>query len=148
MGCKPLESSVTETIHHAYSSPPTLYLGCGGEAWRQTWTISPSSQVSADETCEFSPLRRPVHTRASQAKEHSAWLLSCFSPLWLFAIPRLQPARLLCLWDFPIKNTGVGCHFLLQGIFPTQGSNPCLLCFLQWQVDSLPLSHLGTHTQV
>ena len=29
-------------------------------------------------------------------------------------------------WDFPAKNTGVGCHFLLQGIFPTQGSNPDL----------------------
>ena len=35
----------------------------------------------------------------------------------------LQPARLLCPWDFPGKNTGVGCHFLLQGIFLTQGSN-------------------------
>ena len=31
--------------------------------------------------------------------------------------------RLLCPWDFPDKNTGVGCHFLLQGIFLTQGSN-------------------------
>ena len=31
--------------------------------------------------------------------------------------------RLLCSWDFPGKNTGGGCHFLLQGIFPTQGSN-------------------------
>ena len=30
-------------------------------------------------------------------------------------------------WDFQGKNTGVGCHFLLQGIFPTQGSNPGLL---------------------
>ena len=39
----------------------------------------------------------------------------------------LQPARLLCPWDSPGKNTGVGCHFLLQGIFPTQGLNPCLL---------------------
>ena len=39
----------------------------------------------------------------------------------------LQPARLLCPWDFPGKNTGVGCHFLLQGIFLTQGSNPGLL---------------------
>ena len=47
--------------------------------------------------------------------------------------------RLLCPWDFPGKNTGVGCHF--QQIFPTQGSNLCLLC---WQVDSLPLSHLGS----
>ena len=35
----------------------------------------------------------------------------------------LQPVRLPCPWDFPRKNTGVGCHFLLQGIFPTQGSN-------------------------
>ena len=34
----------------------------------------------------------------------------------------LQPTSLLCPWDFPGKNTGVGCHFLLQGIFPTQGS--------------------------
>ena len=31
----------------------------------------------------------------------------------------------------------MGCHFLLQGIFLTRGSNPCLLCLLHWQVDSL-----------
>ena len=35
----------------------------------------------------------------------------------------LQPTRLLCPWDSPGKNTGVGCHALLQGIFPTQGLN-------------------------
>ena len=40
----------------------------------------------------------------------------------------------------PSKNTGEGCHFLLWGIFLTQGSNPRLL---RWQVDSLPLSHQG-----
>ena len=39
----------------------------------------------------------------------------------------LQPTRLLCPWDFPGENTGVGCHFLLQGIFPIQESNPHLL---------------------
>ena len=39
----------------------------------------------------------------------------------------LQPTRLLCPQDFPGKSSGVGCHFLLQGIFPTQGSNPGLL---------------------
>ena len=38
-----------------------------------------------------------------------------------------MPARLLCPWDFPRNNTGVGCHSLHQGIFPTQGSNPDLL---------------------
>ena len=36
------------------------------------------------------------------------------------------------------------CHFLLQGIFPTRGSNPCLLGLLDWQVDSLPPRHLGS----
>ena len=35
----------------------------------------------------------------------------------------LYSTRLLCPWDFPGKTTGVGCHVLLQGIFPTQGSN-------------------------
>ena len=44
--------------------------------------------------------------------------------------------------DFPGKHPGVGCHFLLQRIFPIQGSNPCLLYLLHWQVDSLPLCHL------
>ena len=44
-------------------------------------------------------------------------------------------------WDSSGKSTGVGCCFLLQGIFPTQGSNPHLL---RWQEDSLPLSHVGS----
>ena len=48
---------------------------------------------------------------------------------------------LLCPWDFPGENTGVVCHFLLQGIFPTQGLN---LCLLHWQVDSLQLSYQGS----
>ena len=39
--------------------------------------------------------------------------------------------------DFPGKNTGVGCHALLQGIFQTQGSNLHLLYLLHWQVGSL-----------
>ena len=43
--------------------------------------------------------------------------------------------------DFLGKNTGVGCHFLLQRIFPTQGLN---LHLLHWQADSLLLSHQGS----
>ena len=39
----------------------------------------------------------------------------------------LQPTRLLCQWNFPGKNTGVGCHFILKGIFPTRGQNLGLL---------------------
>ena len=51
---------------------------------------------------------------------------------------RLEPTRLLCPWNFLGKNTGV--DFLLQEIFPTQGSNPHLLHLLHWQVDSLLLA--------
>ena len=49
-----------------------------------------------------------------------------------------SPPRLLCPWDFPGKNSGVGCHFLLHGIFLDQGLNPRLL---HWQVDSLLPRH-------
>ena len=52
-------------------------------------------------------------------------LLHCVQLLWPHG---LYPTRLLCPWDFPGKNTGVGCHFLLQGIFLIQGSNLPLLC--------------------
>ena len=53
----------------------------------------------------------------------------------------LQLTRFLCPWDFLSKNTGVGCHFLFQGIFPTQGLNLCLLHLLHWLAVSLSLSH-------
>ena len=56
-----------------------------------------------------------------------------------------QPPWLLCPWDFAGKNTGVDCHFLLKGIFLTQGSNPHLLCLLHWQAGSLPLAPPGKH---
>ena len=52
----------------------------------------------------------------------------------------LQTTRLLCPWGFPGKNAGVSCHFFLQWIFSTQGSN---LSLLHWQADSLPVSHQG-----
>ena len=54
----------------------------------------------------------------------------------------LYPTRFLCPSDSPGKNIGVDCHFLLQGIFPTQGLNLCLSQLLHWQVYCLPLSHL------
>ena len=53
----------------------------------------------------------------------------------------LQLTRLLCPWDFPGKNTGVGCHFLVLEIFLTQGLN---LHLLHWQADSLLLSYRGS----
>ena len=50
------------------------------------------------------------------------------------------PIRLLCPWDSPSKNTGVGFHTFLQVIFLTQELNTHLLCLLHWQAGSLSLS--------
>ena len=50
---------------------------------------------------------------------------------------------LLCLQDSLSKNTGVSCHFFLQRIFPTEGSNTSLLHLLHWQAGSLPLAPTG-----
>ena len=65
--------------------------------------------------------------------------LSCvqlFATLWAS-----KPTRLLCLWDFPGKNTGVGCHLFLQGIFLAQGSN---LDLPQYGQILYHLSHQGS----
>ena len=65
---------------------------------------------------------------------------SCLTLLWPF---ELQPARLLCPWDFPGRSSRVSCHFFLQEIFLIQGLNlfPVSPAF---QADSLMLSHQGS----
>ena len=70
------------------------------------------------------------------------WLLSCH---WLSVTPRTVAPPGYSSWDSPGKNTGVGCQALLQGIFPTQGLNSCVL---HWLADTLPLSHLGRTMEV
>ena len=55
-----------------------------------------------------------------------------------FATPWTVAQHLLCPWDFPDKNTRAGCHSLLQGISPTQGSNPYLLHCSRVFIAELP----------
>ena len=79
----------------------------------------------------FSSRTSPLHSLCD--KEPGNKVVVCarvLNHVWLFATWWPQPTRLLCPWGYPGKNTGVGCHFLLQGIFPTQGSNPSLLPLL------------------
>ena len=86
-------------------------------------------------------MKPAVHIIHPKLKLRAQWWFSgsvVSNPLWPHG---LQPARLLCPWDFLGKNTGVSYRFLLQGIFLTQGLNPRLL---HWQADSLPLSHQGS----
>ena len=64
----------------------------------------------------------------------------CAQSCLILSIPKdCSPPGSSVHGDSPGKNTGVGCHALLQGIFLTQGSNLHLLCLLHWQVGSLLL---------
>ena len=94
-------------------------------------------------------LQDPVHSKCSRRPHKHRWICLSYLVCALShsvvssSLPPhgLQSARLLCLQNSPDKNTKMGCHFLLQGNFLTQGSNPYLL---HWQVDSLPLSPQGS----
>ena len=78
-----------------------------------------------------------VCQRGERIKEHLCYaVLSHFSRVQLFMT---LWTIALCLWNSPGKNTRVGCHALLQRIFPTQRLNPHLLCVLHWESGALPL---------
>ena len=66
-----------------------------------------------------------------------ACVLSCFSHVWLLATLWTLACQALLSMDYPGKNTRVGCHTLLQGVFLIQGSNPHLLYLLHWQAGFL-----------
>ena len=65
-----------------------------------------------------------THSQGQGALISDKWSCSVMSDSLRFH--ELKPTSFLCPWNFPGKSTGAGCHFLLQGIFPTQGSNPGL----------------------
>ena len=66
----------------------------------------------------------PIDSPKNCAGVHAKSLQSCRT-LCNTMDCTIVPARLLCPWDSPGKNTGVGCHAFLQGIFPTQKLNLC-----------------------
>ena len=88
------------------------------------------------------PLASPIFLKRSVCVCLCVCVCTCaLSHVWLLVTPWSVACQAPFSWNFPGKNTRVGCHFLLQGIFLTQGLNPHLL---HWQVDSLPLHHLGS----
>ena len=86
-------------------------------------------------------------TAAHQAPPSMGFSRQCVCVLVAQSYPTLcdphglWPTRLFCPWDSPGKNTGGGSHFLLQGTFPTQGSN---LHLLNCRKILYHLSHQGS----
>ena len=93
---------------------------------------------------------RKTNSVAQDQRENRGYIKLCLvakSCPTLWQLHGLELARLLCPWDFPGKNTGVGCHFVFQGIFLFPGDLPdseVKPVFPVWQADSLLLSHLGS----
>ena len=117
---------------------PLLFKGLGGEVaqiqlcragkkFTRQWKCS-----CLYESCSpykvfsiFFPINSPDIAGISFLKLRKVKVKS-ISHIRLFAPWTVACTRLLHPWDYVAKSTGVGCHFLLQGIFPTQGSNPGL----------------------
>ena len=112
---------------------------------------APAREIVSTEpeqlSSSLSPLRASLLYRSKSQSPLSSWQSAPFKPSHLtYHLARLQAgSSVLCWdpdtrpWDSPGKNTGVGCHALLHGIFPMQRSNACLLSFLHWQADFLLL---------
>ena len=118
------------------ASPP-LWEGCN-LAQRPPTLFSPPRQSEGSPLAKLWPLQAQAEGLGLQNHFKDQALLLCqvlpaktgpWSYSWYSALAHLfnYSYRLLRPWDSPGKNTGVGCHFLLQGIFLTQGSNPGLL---------------------
>ena len=85
------------------------------------WTVACQAPLSMAFSRQEDWSGLPSTCRRGDGSGVTRWTVACQAPMSM---------------GFPGKNTGVGCHFLLQGIFLTQGSNPHLLCLLHWQASS------------
>ena len=83
------------------------------------WTLR--RQAKVDRKVFMKEVCVCILTRSVVSDSVTPWTVACQAPL-----------------SVGFKNTGVGCHFLLQEIFPIQGSNSPLLLLLHWQAGSLP----------
>ena len=132
---------------------PEMATHFGILAWKILWTEEPggvqsmrSQRVAHDDECDrydyllfVSSFNKGLFEKIVLGWMHECSVLSdSFVTLWTTA----RQASLSM--GFSRQDYEEGCHFLLQGIFPTQGSNPSLLCLLHWQADSLLLCHLGS----
>ena len=120
---------VTRVEHDLATKPPPQSWNTGHRSYLMfrerpnKWLRTPLGPRRQAASLDCKPL--PFKPRAAERKSpvfFGSWVTSnSLRPLGL------QPTRLLCLWDFPGKNTGVGCHFLLQGGLSDPGIKPASL---------------------
>ena len=108
--------------------------------YSELWAISLITCVLKEDTDARGKNQRRMSCEDRDSLAQLLFISACMLSCWVLSDSLqpygLSPTRLLCSWDFIGKNTGVGCHFLLQGIWLNQGSNLHLLCLLHWQTDS------------
>ena len=134
-------------------SRPTFFL-CSNFSTLLSWSQSITVwSLTNSLKCSSFPLHTPVSYSHSTHWKLKPWILPPFHRYQSISFHLMQlkvhvhasvvsdslrlyglyPTRLLCPWDSPGKNTGLGCHAILQGIFLTQGSNPRLLHLLHFR---------------
>ena len=106
----------------------------------ETWVRVPGQEDPLEKGVAPTPLSTPF--RPVVPEHLSKFLLfPGLSCVWLPVTLDCSPPR-SCPWNFPSKNVGGSCHFLLRGI--SQGSKPCFLHLLRWQACSWAPCHLGS----
>ena len=99
--------------------------------------LNSSKNNTAKKAAAWTHLKTQSQASYIKHQEMRVWVLS---HVGLLVAPQTVAHQVPLSMEFSRKEYWVGCHFLLQGIFLTQGLNPHLL---RWRTDSLPLSHLG-----
>ena len=100
--------------------------------------------VSENDNLNWYKVVRPL-LPVCPSQDEEAFPRRSLSHVWLFVTPWTVARQTTLSLEFPRQDYwSQYCHFLLQGLFWTQGSNLPLLHLLQWQKDSLPLHHLGS----
>ena len=100
--------------------------------WESCWEVCPFAPCASGHL-QTAPGKTAAHIGDAFCHQ-SRHLCVCVCSVMFDSVQPHGPTRFLCPQDFPGKNTGVGCHFLLQGIFPTQVSNQHILYLLHWHL--------------
>ena len=103
--------------------------------WREMWKWKDRGSLDGNQENRHMYMHGCVPEIITTRLTSYAFSSSVRIPVALWTVAHQAPLSM----GFPRQCTGVVCHALLQGIFPTQGSN---LCLLHWQVDFLPLARL------